>query len=191
VWLEAIYLTLMSSKGVSSNVLARQLGIDQSSAWKMAHAIRLLSRPPEEERLSGTVEIDMIVIAGDPKKRNICRYGPSIGKLIHNPRGRGSDAPTILVAIEKPPKDLGEPIRAGRARAAPVEGVSVDAVGPPLSGMVDVGAVLDSDADKTFKKVGSAFAEHQTIVHSDKEYTRNVCCAAVPLFGRQADHIIV
>ena len=99
-WLEAIYLTLMSSKGVSSVVLARQIGIDQASAWKIAHAIRLLMRPPAEEHLTGTVEIDTVAVAGDPKKRNIRRYGP-VGKHIYNPPGRGSEAPTTLVAIEK------------------------------------------------------------------------------------------
>ena len=54
----AIYQTLMSSKGISSVILGRQLGIKQGSAWKVAQAIRLMMRPPAEVQLIGTVEVD-------------------------------------------------------------------------------------------------------------------------------------
>src|SRR5690606_13124876 len=40
VWLRALYLILISSKGVSSVILGKQLGVRQATAWKMAHAIR-------------------------------------------------------------------------------------------------------------------------------------------------------
>jgi transposase-like protein len=119
-WLEAIYLTLMSSKGISSVVLARQIGIDQASAWKIAHAIRLLMRPPSDVLLTGTVEIDTVAIAGDPKKRNIRRYGP-VGKHIYNPPGRRSAAPVTLVAIEKPEASLTGSTRSGRVRVALID----------------------------------------------------------------------
>ncbi|TPK96478.1 hypothetical protein FJ938_27175 [Mesorhizobium sp. B2-4-14] len=40
VWLRALYLILFSSKGVSSVILGKQLGVRQSTARKMAHAVR-------------------------------------------------------------------------------------------------------------------------------------------------------
>lgn len=170
-WLEAIYLTLMSSKGISSVVLARQIGISQSSAWKVAHAIRLLMRPAPNERLSGKVEIDTVAAAGDPRKRNIRRHG-SVGRLMHNLRGRGSGAPVALVAIEKSPKDEEKPARSGRARTAPVAGFSSQDHAPALDAMVAPETVLRSDDDVAFKKVGKRFAEHETVVHSSHEYAR-------------------
>jgi transposase-like protein len=170
-WLEAIYLTLMSSKGVSSIVLARLIGIDQASAWKIAHAIRLLMRPPAEEHLTGTVEIDTVAMAGDPKKRNIRRYGP-VGKHTYNPPGRGSEAPTTLVAIEKTQANVTTSTRAGRVRVAAIDSLSAAHIGPILSGMVDSGTVLHSDDDTAFRKLGASFSGHETVVHSDQEFAR-------------------
>jgi transposase-like protein len=51
VWMEAAFLIASSSKGVSSVVLAKQLGVSQKTAWKMGHAIRLMMRPrPDGDR---------------------------------------------------------------------------------------------------------------------------------------------
>jgi hypothetical protein len=41
-WLLAIYYILNSSKGISSVFLSRLIGVKQSTAWKMGHAIRLM-----------------------------------------------------------------------------------------------------------------------------------------------------
>ncbi len=171
-WLEAIYLTLMSSKGISSVVLARQLGIEQSTAWKMAHAIRLLMRPQPDEQLTGTVEIDAIAVAGDPKKRNIRRYGAA-GRHIYNPPGRGSDAPTTFVAIEKTPTHTDGPTRAGRVHVAPTDSLSAAEIGPILANMVTSSSVLHSDDDTAFRKLGVSFAGHETVVHSAHEFARD------------------
>jgi len=170
-WLEAIYLTLMSSKGVSSVVLARQLGIGQSSAWKIAHAIRLLMRPPAEDQLIGTVEVDSLTIGGDPKKRNIRRYGAT-GRLIYNAPGRGSENPTTLIAVEKGTDKVDEPTRAGRVRAAPLDGLSAKKIEPVLAGLVAKKAALHSDDDQALKNAGAGFASHETVVHSKHEYAR-------------------
>lgn len=171
LWLQAIYLTLMSSKGISSVVLARQLGISQQAAWKIAHAIRLLMRPPAEDKLTGTVEVDSLTIGGDPKKRNIRRYGAA-GKYIYNAPGRGSENPTTLIAVEKGTSRIGEPTRAGRVRATPIDGHSEDAIKPKLAGLVDETAALHSDDDQALKKAAADFASHETVVHSKHEYAR-------------------
>jgi hypothetical protein len=39
----AIYYILNSSKGISSVFLGRLIGVKQSTAWKMGHAIRLIA----------------------------------------------------------------------------------------------------------------------------------------------------
>jgi hypothetical protein len=38
IWICAMFLVLTSSKGISSVVMARLLGVNQKTAWKMGHA---------------------------------------------------------------------------------------------------------------------------------------------------------
>ena len=40
IWIAAMFLVLTSSKGISSVVMARILGVNQKTAWKLGHAIR-------------------------------------------------------------------------------------------------------------------------------------------------------
>lgn len=68
-WIQAFFLVLTSSKGISSVVLARLLGVNQKTAWKMGHAIREMMDLRQEEgpALDGIVEADEKFIGGRPK----------------------------------------------------------------------------------------------------------------------------
>ena len=83
-------LVLTSSKGISSVVMARLLGVSQKTAWKMGHAIRELmaDRGGEYLPLSGEVEVDEAYIGGAPK---------SVGRA-PAPRGRGTSKPLVCSA---------------------------------------------------------------------------------------------
>lgn len=67
-WLLAMYYMINSSKGTSSVFLSRLIGVKQSSAWKIGHAVRTMMQnwaaalPP----LSGVVEMDEKFIGGKP-----------------------------------------------------------------------------------------------------------------------------
>lgn len=128
-------------------------------------------RPPAEDQLTGTVEVGSLSIGGDPKKRNIRRYGAT-GRLIYNAPGRGSENPTTLVAVEKGTDKVDEPTRAGRVRAAPLDGLSAKKIEPVLAGLVAKEAALHSDDDQALKNAGAGFASHETVVHSRHEYAR-------------------
>lgn len=60
VWISAMFLVLTSSKGISSVVMARLLGVNQKTAWKMGHAIREMmdDRNGELLPLEDIVEVD-------------------------------------------------------------------------------------------------------------------------------------
>jgi transposase-like protein len=69
VWIAAIYTVLNSSKGISSVVLARMIGVSQKCAWKIGHAIREMMREDYGTRpmLAGIVEVDETSVGGAPK----------------------------------------------------------------------------------------------------------------------------
>ena len=82
-WLQAMYLITSSSKGVSSVVLSRWLGVRQPTAWKIGHAIRLMMEKNQSEisLLSGVVEIDEKYLGGKPRSQE---------GVIHK-RGKGTE----------------------------------------------------------------------------------------------------
>ena len=67
-WAYAIYLHSVSLKGVSSMRLHRELGINQKSAWFMAHRIREAFEP--QTRFSGAVEADEVYMGGLEKSKH-------------------------------------------------------------------------------------------------------------------------
>lgn len=90
IWIAAMFLVLTSSKGISSVVMSRILGVNQKTEWKLAHAIREMmdDRQGVAGRLSGVVEVDEAFVGGKPT----FRHG------VKNKRGRGTGKPIALVA---------------------------------------------------------------------------------------------
>lgn len=151
-WLLALYIVLSSSKGVSSVVLARMIGVTQRTAWKMGHAIRqlLVDRPDLRQPLTGQVEVDTTFVGGAPKS----------GQLVHNPRGKGTKKARVLVASQ----------RGGPARATVIGAESVEVMGPALREMVDQQSKLMTDGDRALAAIGKDFASHAAVRHSTGDY---------------------
>ena len=82
-WLQAMYYIVNSSKGISSVILAKWVGISQKSAWKLGHAVREMMDPGTEilPVLSGMVELDEKYVGGKP------RYQQGV----KHKRGKGTD----------------------------------------------------------------------------------------------------
>jgi hypothetical protein len=68
-WLQAMYYIVNSSKGISSVVLARWLGVTQPTAWKLGHCIRAMmdQGSPTTALLKGIVEVDEKYLGGKPR----------------------------------------------------------------------------------------------------------------------------
>jgi hypothetical protein len=47
VWVAAMFLAITSSKDISSVVVARRLGISETTGWKIGHAIRQMMDPKD------------------------------------------------------------------------------------------------------------------------------------------------
>lgn len=85
VWIAAIFLVLTSSKGISSVVMARMLGVNQKTAWKLGHAIRELMDDREgiASQLGGIVEVDESFVGGAPKfKKGVKTSGGAAPKSL-------------------------------------------------------------------------------------------------------------
>ncbi|WP_306150613.1 MULTISPECIES: IS1595 family transposase [unclassified Roseibium] len=159
-WLKALYVTLISSKGISSVILAKQIGVRQPTAWKMAHAIRELmdDRDGRDSLLDGIVEVDTTYMGGRPRKNVDTRY-----KYVYRPRGKATKRPEVAVAAE----------RGGRVKAAFLSSsANSEQIGRFMGRFISPDAHIMSDDDKAIGKAARAFKDHDTVTHGKKKYVR-------------------
>ena len=164
VWLTGLWLILQSDKGISSVRLAEAVGISQPTAWRMGHALRLLVT--RGHSLDGTVEMDEFYIGGGPRKS---ADHPRLGR---GRKGQPRTTKTPVLAVVQRPPDAEEGAAAGEARARVVDDLSEKEARRVLSENVEVTTHLMSDEWKSFISIGEAFAAHDTIRHSEREYAR-------------------
>lgn len=153
IWICAVFLVLTSSKGISSVVMARLLGVNQKTAWKMGHAIREMmdDRNGELLPLGDIVEIDDAYVGGAPKSLSGA----------YNPRGKGTGKPLIFVAAS----------RDGQARATIVPDDKGATLEPVLAGwVVPQDTTLMSDGSTSYIGFGKTMESHHRVIHSQKEY---------------------
>lgn len=153
VWLRAFYLILFSSKGVSSVILGKQLGVKQSTAWKMAHAVREMTddRDGRNPLLGRIVEVDTTYMGAPPRKKKT-----KFHRHVYHPPGKGTKRPEVAVAAS----------RDGRVAAAVLPRGDKGAVARFLDRFVSKDARIMSDDDRTISKAAKAFAGHDTVTHS-------------------------
>jgi hypothetical protein len=163
-WLTGLWLILQSDKGISSVRLAEAIGVSQPTAWRMGHALRLLVT--REHQLDGTVEMDEFYIGGSPRND---ADRPRLGR---GRKGQPRTTKTPVLAVVQRPTQADEGAAAGDARARVVADLSEREARRVLSGNVDVAAHLMSDEWKAFMSIGQAFAAHDTVRHSDRQYAR-------------------
>lgn len=150
-WLQGMYYVVSSSKGVSSVILGRWLGVSQPTAWKMGHAIRAMMDPRRKTSslLRGVVELDEKYLGGKPRYEK----GMQHRRTIKQP---------ILVAVE----------RQGSVRAEPVEGAKAIDLMPPVFNLISKDAHLMTDEHRSYQSIGKWFMAHSAVNHSQKEYAR-------------------
>lgn len=165
IWLTAIWLQLHADKGISSPRLAEAIGVSQATAWRIGHAIRLLTAD-RDRLLSGVVETDEVFIGGKPKKI------PSNPAARRGMQGHTTKWP-VLAAVERP-IDLAAGDTPGAVRTMPIPSRSKAALRPALAETVDPDAHLMSDGNKAFLELGEGFAKHDAVVHSELEFVRGI-----------------
>jgi hypothetical protein len=151
VWLQAMYLIAGSKKGISSNQLARTLGLTVKTAWFLSHRIREAMRegglaPFGQD--GGAVEVDETYI------------GRKKGKPI---KGAYHHKMAVLGLVDR---------NSGRARLFHVEQVSGSNIQPIVLENLSREARLMTDESMIYRRIGREFAEHSAVHHYEKEYVR-------------------
>ena len=151
-WLLAIYYIIYSSKGISSIVMSRWIGVSQKTAWKIGHAIREMMKPGQEgdPLLKDIVELDDKYVGGKP------RYQENEV----NKRGRGTGKQCVLIAAQ----------RQGHVKSALLSGPKIADISPLMKAFINKEAHLMSDNLHAFKHIGKDYAAHDSVCHSSKEY---------------------
>lgn len=153
LWICTISLVLTSSKGISSVVMARLLGVNKKTAWKMGHAIREImdDRNREFPLLEGAVEVDGGYVGGAPKSLSGA----------YASRGRGTRKPMALVADSRDDQTHAKIVPNGRN--ATFKAILMNCVAPCRRTLI-------ADSNPAYIKIGHAMDGHHSAVHIAMEY---------------------
>jgi len=153
-WLLAMYFIINSSKGISSVFLAKWLGVNQKTAWKIGHAIRAMMAVHTDAIgiLSGVVELDEKYLGGKPR----FQHG------VKHPRGKGTKKTCVHVPVSR--KD---PVRPGV-----ISSDSYAVLAPHVKKVVSSEALVMTDQLHAYMALGEEFSGHESVNHGIKEYVR-------------------
>lgn len=151
-WFLAIGIIVNAKKSVSSCQLARDLDLNQKSAWFMQQRIRAAMMTEESDLLQGIVEADETYVGGKPRKQNK-RDDDTPSK-----RGRGTKKAAVIGAIE----------RGGRVVARVADDLSGKGILRFLRDTVDpAGSLLITDE---FAAYNAARQYNRAVINHKKQY---------------------
>lgn len=130
----------------------------------MGHALRLLMT--RGHQLGGTVEMGELYVGASPR-RDADR--PHLGR---GRKGQPRTTKTLVWAVVQSPVHAREAATVADARAHVVTDLSERETRRVLSENVNMAAQVISDECKVLVSVGQAFAAHDTVRHSDRQYVR-------------------
>jgi transposase-like protein len=151
-WALAFHKMAASKKGISAKQMQRELNLGSyRTAWFMVMRIREAMQLPKMEkgRLGGegkTLESDETFVGG--KKKNAHKGKPDPKKY------------AVHALVE----------RGGKIRASHVPDVSAKTLRKVLAKHADQRSTLNTDDALTNLWIGENFADHRTVVHSNREY---------------------
>lgn len=149
-WFLAVYLMVVSKKGISANQLKGMVGVSYKTAWYLCHRIRS-AMEVERPKLSGTVEVDETWIGGEQKGKGRGYTGNKA--LLLGAVERNGDV-RIKIGQSRDGKELGDFIRENVTDDTP--NVYTD----------------ELSAYKTIPDLKEEDTKHQTVNHSKNEWVR-------------------
>lgn len=150
-WFLAIGLVVNAKKSLSSCQLARDLDLNQKTAWYMQQRIRAEMASKQDDFLQGIVEADETYVGGKPRKAN------KRDDDTPAPRGRGTKKVAVMGAVE----------RGGNVFAKVADGLSGHAMMQFFNKHVDTkGSLVITDEFKAYNGLGEGGYERAVINHA-------------------------
>ena len=158
-WFLAVGILLNAKKSVSSCQLARDLELNQKSAWFLTMRVRLALAHDTTGLLSGIVEADECYVGGKPRKGNR-RFAPNSPDAPQpHPRGRGTAKLPVLGVIERGGRVVARPATKREITAAGLKRFILDHVDPRSS-------LLVTDEFPAYRSL-SRVMRHAVIKHAE------------------------
>ena len=149
-WFLAVGLVVNAKKSLSSYQLARDLELNQKTAWYMQQRIRAAMAADQAPMLQGIVEADETYVGGKPRKGN------KRDDDNPNKRGRGTKKTPVIGAVE----------RGGQVAARVADDLSGKGIVSFLRETVDpAGTLLITDEYKAYNAARANY-RHAVINHS-------------------------
>jgi transposase-like protein len=156
-WFQAAYLLCSSKKGISSNQLARTLGVTVKTAWFASHRIRLAMQDGTLGPLGG----DMKIVEADETfigRKN--KYGSK--KRVPKAHGGASHKMAVMSLVE----------RGGAVRSTVLDSVTRSDVEKIIRQNVRQDSRLMTDTAPYYKKSNLGTDQHEMVNHYADEYVR-------------------
>ena len=149
-WLPAMWFIANCKNGISSYELARNLGVQQKSAWFMLHRIRLAMQQGSVEKLSGEVEADETYIDG--KARNMHK-----SKREQKIQGRGASGKVAVMGLLE---------RHGEVRTKVVPDTKSRTLQVEVRENVEPGSEVHTDALASYRGLDPEYV-HNVVDHAE------------------------
>ncbi len=161
-WFFTIHLMTSTRCGVSAKQLERELGVTYKTAWRMFTLIRNKLMAPDDDQLSGHVEVDEASVDGKPRKRQgehtQIKLGPSRRSEAQKLRERSRA--TVFAAVE----------RGGRIKATVLPSRRGPGLNAKVIEWVEPQSIIYTDYWPAYSGLEKHFAAHSRINHSTGMY---------------------
>ena len=165
-WLAATYLMMSSKKGMSALQVGRMVGVSKKTAWFLCHRIRESLRQGSFDAPFGQggkiVEVDETYY-GPVDEPQVSERRRKDGRPFTKSGTNGPAQKRAVVSLVE---------RGGQVRSFHVPRADAVTVTQIVNTNLSNEARLFTDESKLYTKVGTTFADHQTVCHSKKEYAR-------------------